>query len=184
MSDIKLGQLTTSEGRDAIHVAIASVVADERLEPGEHVGLTDEGKANSSVDPIGIVDPFLKHSIGPGQRFWLLLYPNTVTGMRHHWSHPAFKDESAPAVDSGDKLRSENWVKDYVRKHCPFWGGESDGGYGEFLSNVRGREIYYYGMDCHSLGDVEDADELFRHLSVVLGLKIDASYFEAFTCSC
>ena len=82
--------------RDAVHVAVAPVVADQLLPPGAHVGLTDEGAASAAVRPIGVVDPFLKEPVRPGQRFWLCLYPNTVTSLRHVWTHPAF----APRVPS------------------------------------------------------------------------------------
>lgn len=75
--------------RDAIHVAVAPVEAAEDLLPGQHVGLV-VGKASAGVEPIGVVDPFLTATILKGQRFWLFLYPNTVTSLRHVWTHPAF----------------------------------------------------------------------------------------------
>jgi hypothetical protein len=39
---------------------------------------------------IGIVDPFLDQPVRPGEEFWVFVYPNTITGMRHYWQHPAF----------------------------------------------------------------------------------------------
>lgn len=66
--------------RDAIHVAIIPLVAPRVMRPGEHL-------AN------GIVNPFLKEPVQPGEAFWLFLYPGTVTGIRHVWSHPAFAEE-------------------------------------------------------------------------------------------
>jgi hypothetical protein len=66
--------------RDAVHVAIVPMVATKTLRPGER--LTN-----------GIVDPFLTEPVEVGQRFWLCLYPNTVTSLRHVWTHPAYNDE-------------------------------------------------------------------------------------------
>lgn len=84
--------------RDAIHVAVAPVTAVERLSPGQHVGLVREGDVElvgSCAEPIGVVDPFLTADVEPGQRFWLFLYPETITGLRHVWTHPAFSRASA-----------------------------------------------------------------------------------------
>lgn len=97
MSDIKLGNLVAdNQNRDAIHIAITPVISEETLEPGQHVGLIygSEIKVSGLITPpIGIVDPFLKNLVKPGQRFWLLLYPQTITSLRHEWTHPAFQSQ-------------------------------------------------------------------------------------------
>src|ERR1043166_2886312 len=87
-----LGQVMSSFEfrRDAIHIAIAPVTATTELQPGQHVGLADAQHAGPSEKPVGIVDPFLTAPVQPGQRFWLLLYPGTITDLRHVWRHPAF----------------------------------------------------------------------------------------------
>lgn len=85
-----IGELCKDDSRrDAIHFAVAPVVADTDLRPGDHVGVAD-GRASRDGAAVGIVDPFLKGVVRKGQRFWLFLYPNTVTSLRHVWTHPAF----------------------------------------------------------------------------------------------
>jgi hypothetical protein len=88
--------------RDAVHIAVAPVTAAERLTPGQHVGLVagETEHVGPAETCIGIVDPFLTQPVEVGQRFWLFLYPNTVTSLRHYWTHPAFT-ASVPAVKRG-----------------------------------------------------------------------------------
>ncbi len=81
--------------RDAVHIAVAPVIAGEILSPGQRVGLGKNGRVvgvnNIGVKDIGIVDPFLRvKEIQVDQSCWLFLYPNTVTSLRHVWSHSAF----------------------------------------------------------------------------------------------
>jgi hypothetical protein len=97
-----LGSLITDgdRRRDAVHVAVAPVTAAERLAPGQHVGFVTPGDTETvgpCEQPIGVVDPFLTDDVQPGQRFWLFMYPNTVTSLRHVWTHPAFAPR-VPAV--------------------------------------------------------------------------------------
>jgi len=93
MSEITIGKLVLEEKgvkKDAVHVALAVVTAGESLEPGQHVGIKPDGKAGTVDELIGIVDPFLKQQVSVGERFWLFMYPKTVTNLRHEWNHPAF----------------------------------------------------------------------------------------------
>ena len=85
-----IGELCRDDAkRDAIHFAVAPVEAVMDLRPGEHVGV-NQGHASRDFTPVGIVDPFFRGEIKEGQRFWLFLYPNTITNLRHVWTHPAF----------------------------------------------------------------------------------------------
>ncbi|MCE9607698.1 MAG: hypothetical protein K8U03_22650 [Planctomycetia bacterium] len=91
--------------RDAVHVPVAAVMAATRLTPGQHVGLTQEGNiemVGPCDRPIGIVDPFLTKDVEPGERFWLFIYPGSITGLRHIWTHSAF---TAAAAVVKEKLR-------------------------------------------------------------------------------
>lgn len=97
MEGPKLGQLCDETSRrDAVHFAIAPVEAGVRtLKPGDHVYLSErDGKAyhaDENAPGIGIVDPFLKEGPDRGQTFWLMLYPGTITSLRHVFTHPSFK---------------------------------------------------------------------------------------------
>src|SRR5262245_12646153 len=103
---IPIGRLVAAgEGRDAVHVAIAPTTAPCELWPGQHGDQHGTPEA-PGVTPVGIVDPFLREPVLPGQRFWLLLYPNTVTSLRHEWTHPAFPTTSAAEVNLA--------IKDYL----------------------------------------------------------------------
>ena len=101
MNAPEVGKLieTADARRDAIHVAVAPVEAAEDLEPGGHVILRvgKAVRAEDGADAIGIVDPFLTAPVRAGQRFWLFLLPNSITSLRHVWTHPAFM-----AVPPGD----------------------------------------------------------------------------------
>ncbi len=99
---VKVGRLIDGPAfRDAIHVAIAPVIAGEYLSPGELVGLVnnDPEKVGSNEPHIGIVDPYLTEDVRLGQRFYVFLFPNTVTSLRHQWAHPAFPEVETVVVE-------------------------------------------------------------------------------------
>lgn len=94
MNEPNIGQLCDDLAkRDAIHVAVAPVIAGEALAPGDHVGRSIGGVffILSPINCLGIVDPFLKSQVKKGEKFWLFLYPKSTTSLRHVWEHPAFK---------------------------------------------------------------------------------------------
>jgi len=96
----KLGELIRDgdRRRDAIHIAVAPVMAAGILVPGQHVGFVEEGnveRVGPCENNIGVVDPFLKEDVQPCQRFWLFLYPGTITGLRHIWTHPSYAAAAA-----------------------------------------------------------------------------------------
>lgn len=79
--------------RDAIHLAVEPVVAGERLFPGQHIFLADDGMAyipSNKSDGLGIVDPFIEGGIEKGESFWLVVYPRQIRSLRHVWEHPDF----------------------------------------------------------------------------------------------
>jgi len=90
MSESKLGKLVSTDetARDAMHVAVVPVSAGVELKAGQHIRIQD-GYAYPGGNTVGIVDPFLPSSIKPGDRFYLVVYPNRVTNLRHDWDHDA-----------------------------------------------------------------------------------------------
>lgn len=178
-SKLGIGKLITrDQHRDAIHVAIAPVVADHSMPPGSHVGVSKTGCANQTLPHVGIIDPFLNKDVAKGDKCWLFLYPGTITSLRHEWIHPAFDGEVIC-----DKAKSVKWLEEYVKRVCPYYEDYGGDGYSQFIERAQRGEIYYYGTDLHGVYDLEEPDELFEHLSIVLGREVGAQHF-TYSCSC
>lgn len=94
MEKVELGKLIAFDanpGRDAVHIAVAPVVAGEKLWAGYEVGFLDDRTVGTAAAvKVGIVDPYLKGSVRKGEKFYVCLFPNTVTSLRHVWTHPEF----------------------------------------------------------------------------------------------
>lgn len=190
MSDIKLGTTPDkSAQRDAIHVAIIPIVAAENLKPGQHVRVEADYRAHALYDwykdpakyenAVGIVDPFLKHPVTKGETFWLLLYQNTIKGMRHHWQHPTFPD----GLDRKDIKSSEDWLRNFATL---YYGANYDGNH--FAD--RPDEAYKAMMDdasdghiCFGLDDYPQhlCEEFWEHYANVTGRRFVTGYFR---CAC
>ena len=172
--------------RDAIHIAIAPVVANMRLDPGDDVGFvhpdnTELVSKGDGIRTIGVIDPFLQDTVKPGERCWMFLYPNTITSLRHDWSHLAFGQGISKPTESEDKAYSERWLRDYAARVSHY--DTPDVAYRELLSNAQRNHIFYHGSDLCGYSDLEQPKELFRHLEVVLGRKLDRHAF-TYSCSC
>ena len=179
MSDTKVGVLIPEGAqRDAIHVAIAPVIAGQNLNPGEHVGfITPDGKVGcTESNNIGIIDPFLATGVREGGRCWLFLYPGTVTGMKHHWSHPAFTLESDRAV-------SEAWLREYSLMLNPYDEENPELAFQNLISGLRIGEICARGSDLHSFCELDSPELLKHHAERLLGISINWEHF-SFSCSC
>lgn len=176
MSDTKVGVLPPEFAqRDAIHIAVAPVVSDGTYPPGKHVGFMPDGTVGADAEhKIGIVDPFLNTDVEKGERFWLFLYPQTVTGMRHHWSHPAFTPKT-------DLEESERWLRAYALELKPYDSGEK--AYRKFVTELERGELFGHGKDMHSFSDVKSPELLKYHAERALGIHINWEQF-TFSCSC
>lgn len=180
MSDLKLGLLIdTAQQRDAIHIAVAPVVATERLAPGQHIGFVIAGDtakvchSGDGVTGIGIVDPFLKAPVFQGERFWMFLYPQTIQGLRHDWTHPAFVAPEPSALD-----KSKAWLAD-MAKHC----GVS---YERMMSAIETDDYIHMGDNEAYKDWLENTirrDEFKHHCEIVLGRQLSAVPYP-FSCAC
>lgn len=175
--------LTDMVPRDAIHIAVAPVIAGCRLHAGQHVSFdynsTDTVTINSAT-PIGIVDPFLTEVVEPGTIFWLFLYPNTITSLKHLWTHPAFNHEDADKVyvRPEKKITSEQWLKNYAEG--------LNVGYRDLMNSAT-EWIEYGEYMCRGglLEGVCTGDEFWEHFENVTGTKVVENKKENFfTCSC
>lgn len=154
-------------GRDAIHLAVNPTYAQEKLYPGQDVGA--DGTSNN---PVGIVDPFLKSPVMPGERFWLVVYPRQIDSLRHVWTHPAFPAEPNPSPKT--KELSEKWLREFAVR--------SDVDYDEMMAEATtGGGNMYFGSPVS--GDIPF--EFWDHVEILTDVKVApkdrATYF---SCSC
>lgn len=162
-----LGTIITDGGRDAIHLAVEPTVAAEKLHPGQDVGIDGTTK-----NPVGIVDPFLRSAVLPGEKFWLVVYPRQITSLRHVWSHPAFPSEPLAGKNS-----SEVWLREYAAKiPCKY------------------EDLMYHAEDHVESGEywVEGGrfegeyvpEQFWDHYENVTGKKVTDNRDNFFSCSC
>jgi hypothetical protein len=178
VSNPTIGQLIDDQQfRDAIHVAIAPVVATENLQPGWHIGITSPGSnaAGRCKPHLGIVDPFLTTDVKPGQRFFMFLYPNTITSLRHEWTHPAMD-----AASTNDAVAdSTKWIAEFAAKidqtpHRLMEAAREFVEYGEYTyDNSEAYKDFWH-----------EFPEFWKHYEIVTGKPVDDKEAAPFTCSC
>ena len=176
-------------GRDAVHVAVFSAHSKARLYPGRRVGIVAHGEVDTEVshkgEHIGIVDPFLDDPTEPGERVWVYLYPRTITGLSHKWSHPAFEETATTYAPPSSKLTSEKWLRDFIGgADCPGYetviGAAASVADGSSGSRWDGDYLHFDGLDAHG----EIPPEFWDHVSVVLGRPIKGPRAKYFSCGC
>lgn len=154
---IEFGKLITDkQERDAIHIAVAPVVAHCILNPGQHIGfIKDDNRTVSYMagKKIGIVDPFIPRVIAAGEEFWMFLYPNTITSLRHDWSHPEFTKTGQ------DRQEAINWITVWASKYGMSFEYAMECGHAQdfFLG-----EVYYDQIP----------PEFWIHFEVLTGIKV------------
>lgn len=177
-----LGKLIGPEkGRDAIHIAVAPVVAIQRMAPGTHIGLVPKSDpqaeywaAPGAKPLIGIVDPFLPRPVEKGQLFYMLLYPNTIVGLRHVWAHPAFI--------GGDAYEAAVGEKELAMARMRVIAAAIGLDYEEVMSSIEERE-FCFGDSGMPEDAREYAEEMTRLYAVIRGKVVDPDHI-TFRCTC
>lgn len=182
--EIKLGSLIPNISevqRDAIHVAIVPLIAECDLYSGEQFKLlygTTNRAISAGDNGIGIVDPFITdyRFINKGSAFWGLLFPGTITGMRHHWEHPAFSTVA-------EISKSELWLRQFADR----WGMD----FNEIIEGAAKEGDHRYitarGQDLHSEEELgEDLNLFWEHLSKYTNLHFSEEHKRStgWSCSC
>jgi hypothetical protein len=168
------------ESRDAVHIACAPVVASQRLAPGQAIEVDEHGNARIGGKPVGIVDPFLKQIIEPEQKFWLMLYPNTITTLRHYWEHPAFSETRGADEKAEARLR--------ITALAISVGGEF-GNFDSLMEHVEscvnGGEHYvqYNGQNMRDAWD-GGQEQFWKDRETLTGKKKPEKYTAVFCCTC
>jgi hypothetical protein len=192
--------------RDAVHMAMAPVTADECLMPGENIGFLTNGtelvggesnlidNGGEGVEFIGIVDPFLQKPVEKGQRFMMWLYPNTVTSLRHAWVHPSFENlypkpehanplmiEPVEPVKRLDMayIAAREWMERFADDDCDLNYDEIMEGAEDYLKN--GATLF----DGPKYDGSYAGSEFWENFQVLTGREIDEDKRGSFfSCSC
>lgn len=169
--------INETEKRDAIHLAVEPVIATQKLFPGQDVGLV-EGGAGVCDKPLGIVDPFLKSPVQPGQHFWLVVYPRKINSLRHVWEHPDFPEEGGNAESKSDLIESEEWLHALASEFCMTYEDLMNGAE-EF---IRSDGTEYLVGESEMEGAITPP-EFWVHYEIVTGKKV-GNPGNFFSCSC
>lgn len=177
--EVHLGRLIEDgdQLRDAVHIAVAPMTAGEDLEPGDHVCVLhgDMGVAWSispTMGAIGVVDPYLKATVRAGERFWLFLMPNTITSLRHEWTHPDFEPRAA------DDVRALSW--EWLRDHEDIYRFVAE----DLVEAVAANEDFCFGDDDGP--SWARTATFWHHMEILTGRRFDAEHRDNtyFRCAC
>ncbi len=177
MNNLKIGRIIESQQEcDAIHIAVAPVVAGERLAPGQHVGFTGTNTVGHTKELIGIIDPFLPSAVFKGDRIWMFLYPNTITSLRHEWTHPSFS--ASNGVKNGCASSSELWLRGFALTAEISYEELLEGAW-NYLTNGE------YLCEGGKWESFSTPDEFWPHYEIVTGTTVPAEQRgNFFSCTC
>jgi hypothetical protein len=165
--------------KDAVHVAVISVECKaETLMPGEHV---DKDGMPTGEKLVGIVDPFVRKPVKKGEKFWLCLYPGTITALKHYWTHPAFEAET-PQPETSAKASSTEWMEEYCAHTLYCELSEFLGKLDDVADDPGEGELWTEGEHMDQLR--HSWSEICFHYNNISGRSINPSDYVSFSCSC
>ncbi len=176
----KLGQLIDGEAfKDAIHIAVAPVVAGMGLSAGSHVMLVDGKAMQTNTKGIGVVDPFLKTYVPKGASFYLFLYHGTITGLRHEWTHPAFVEHAVESTPAKMPVSEKEMAESRLRQYASECGVSYDR-----LINAADDGDYIHMGDNEHYNDVSYPSGGTFQTDCELVLGKEGDFYPRFSCSC
>lgn len=192
---VNLGEVPKSDDlRDALHIAVISGVAGEKLRAGQNVKIQEGVWMSCNIsNRMAVVDPYIRRPLNKGDLFWACLMPNSVTDVKHVWTHPDFpvKEETAMGKAGFSPKDSEKWLREFVSQaNCPQYNEVIAAAVGEFLENrdpeyyssaynCNSEHLYFAGRDAH--GDIPP--EFWDHVENATGKKCPHRPLY-FSCSC
>lgn len=97
--------------KDAVHVAIISVVVGDCLSPGDPIRFDVHGRAIKSGqnDCFGFVDVFASDDLSIGDKVWCMVRPDLVQTVEHTW-------DCEFDVPSQVEVKKNQWLEEYANK--------------------------------------------------------------------
>lgn len=161
--------------RDAVHIAVLPARAGSNFKPGEKVHVVDGVAVRSTSRSHGLADPFRTGTIKSGTNMWVLLYPGTITSLRHDWTHPTIGDSE---VAMADMVNSRDWIAEYAY---------SIGSNYDELVTAAGDwiETGQYLNKGEVLEGVSLHEDFWHHYEIVTGKQVrEADRESFFSCAC
>ncbi len=184
MSNTEVGVLIDAkQPRDAIHIAVAPVCATKEITPGSPIAFVEGSNTEVGMAPwgvsVGIVDPFLRKPVKKGEWFWMWLHPNTITSLRHNWTHPAFNEQLGYKPPQAD---AEKWLRELGEKYDYSYQDLVKAGVdfidkGTYLTRDGNLDITNYWND-------DEHQKYWECIHLITGKEPNDRSDAPFTCSC
>ena len=164
--------------RDAVHVAIAPVVAETQMMRAQRIRVdgTHARAVSAAEHANAIVDPWITNDVEAGELVWVLMNPGTITAIRHHWQHPDVRDVPDEARASAiawlkeevcdPTSRSLQGVLEDAIRHA-----ESDGGFKRYAQSGDGEDATI--EDLPDLYAIVETERFWQCVNILAGTNHD-----------